>query len=233
MATIVAALGGSLLRPEIEMRQIWLTELIDIIGKVVNNGTKIGLVVGGGSPARESIDLVKPLISDVGALDKIGIAATRLNATIIKEVLIEAGISTCSTVPDSIEVAVNLMMDFDVVVMGGTQPGHTTDNVAIKLAVATNSSKCIIATNVSKVYDKDPRKSSDARSFDSLSLVDLQNIVGPPEHSRAGDSQVVDPIGVECAIVNKMELNILDGRKINNLKNSMEGSNFEGTIVSW
>ena len=233
MGTIVAALGGSLLRPEIVMREIWLTELVDIIGKIVNNGTKIGLVVGGGSPARESIDLVKPLISNVGALDKIGIAATRLNATIIKEALIEAGISTCSTVPDSIEVAVSLMMDFDVVVMGGTQPGHTTDNVAIKLAVATNSSKCIIATNVSKVYDKDPRKNSEARSFDSLSLFDLQNIVGPPEHFRAGDSQVVDPIGVECAIVNKMELNILDDKKINNLKNSMEGSNFEGTIVSW
>ena len=73
MGTIVAALGGSLLRPEIEKREIWLTELVDTIGKIVNNGTKIGLVVGGGSPARESIDLVRPLISNIGALDKIGI----------------------------------------------------------------------------------------------------------------------------------------------------------------
>jgi len=232
MPTIVAALGGSLLRPEIEGRQTWLSDLTDMVKEIVSNGTHLGLVIGGGSPARECINLAKPLIDDVISLDKIGIAATRLNATIIREVLLGAGISTCYEIPHTIEDAVTLMDKFSVVLMGGTKPGQTTDTVAVKLAVATNSSKCIIATNVTKVYEEDPKNNINARSYDTLTLDQLQEIVGPPEHSKAGISQVVGPIGVACAAVNKMTLNILDGRNMENIKNAIEEREFQGTVVS-
>ena len=164
MKTVVTALGGSLLRPEIEERDRWLFQLCVMVKKLVDGEIRIGLVVGGGSPARESISLVKTLINDVDALDRIGISATRLNATIIKEAMKEIGIEVPDEVPTNVEQAMIMMKKYPVVIMGGTFPGHTTDNVAIELAVASEASKCIVATNVSKVYDEDPKINKNAKN---------------------------------------------------------------------
>ncbi len=232
MTSIVAALGGSLLRPEVEKKHIWLDDLISIIRDRVAMGDRVGLVVGGGAPAREGIDLARPLINDDYHLDKIGIAATRLNATIIREAISESGIQVSGIIPSSVNEAVQLLEEQPVVVMGGTMPGHTTDAVAIRFAIAARAEKCIIATNVEKVYDEDPRMKPDAKSYDYLNYEQLQKIVGPAEHKEAGQSSVVDPIGVAEAAKAKLELNILDGRITDRIRQSMEGSDFEGTVIS-
>jgi len=229
---IVVAIGGSLLRPEVEEKHVWLNDLIMIIRERVAAGDRLGLVIGGGAPAREGISLAKPLIDDDYHLDKIGIAATRLNATIIREAFTEAGISVSGIIPTSVNEAIQLLEERPVVVMGGTEPGHTTDAVAIRLAIAVNASKCIIATNVGKVFNEDPRKNPNAKSFDFLSHDQLQQIVGPAEHKGAGKSSVVDPIAVSEATKANLELNIIDGRKIERIKHTILGSNFDGTKIS-
>ena len=232
MTMIVVAIGGSLLRPEVEEKHVWLNDLIMIIRERVAAGDRLGLVIGGGAPAREGISLAKPLIDDDYHLDKIGIAATRLNATIIREAFTEAGISVSGIIPTSVNEAIQLLEERPVVVMGGTEPGHTTDAVAIRLAIAVNASKCIIATNVGKVFNQDPRKNPNAKSFDFLTHDQLQQIVGPAEHKEAGKSSVVDPIAVSEATKANLELNIIDGRKIERIKHTILGSNFDGTKIS-
>ena len=229
---IVVAIGGSLLRPEVEEKHVWLNDLIMIIRERVAAGDRLGLVIGGGAPAREGISLAKPLIDDDYHLDKIGIAATRLNATIIREAFTEAGISVSGIIPTSVNEAIQLLEERPVVVMGGTEPGHTTDAVAIRLAIAVNASKCIIATNVGKVFNQDPRKNPNAKSFDFLTHDQLQQIVGPAEHKGAGKSSVVDPIAVSEATKANLELDIIDGRKIERIKHTILGSNFDGTKIS-
>ena len=199
MATVVVALGGSLLRPEVDERHNWLQSLVEVIVASVESGSKIALVVGGGAPAREGIELAKPFIQDVAHLDRIGIAATRPNATIVREALAEGGLAVSRKIPESIAGASLELENYDVVVMGGTEPGHTTDAVAIRLAIQSGAEKCIIATNVAKVHDSDPRTNPNAQAFDFLTHSELQEIVGPAEHSRAGPSQVVDPIGADAA----------------------------------
>ena len=99
MTTVIVALGGSLLRPEIEERHTWLEGLVSIIRERVSMNDRIGIVVGGGAPAREGIELARPLISEESHLDKIGIAATRLNATIIRESLSNSGVPVSGTIP--------------------------------------------------------------------------------------------------------------------------------------
>jgi len=59
----------------------------------------------------------------------------------------------------------------------------------------------------------------------------LQDIVGPPIHGIAGASQVVDPIGVGNAVSNGLALDILDGRKTERIRDSLEGREFDGTKV--
>lgn len=231
MATVIAAIGGSLLRPEIEERHAWLEGLVSVIRDRVSMDDRIGIVVGGGAPAREGIELARPLIGNEGHLDKIGIAATRLNATIVREALSDAGVSVSGTIPSRVDEAVLLLEERPVVVMGGTTPGHTTDAVAIRFAVASGADRCIIATNVPKVYDDDPRTNPDAEPHDLLTLGQLQEIVGPAEHSRAGASQIVDPVGVSEARDAGMTLNILDGRNVGLIRAAIIGDDFEGTLV--
>ena len=231
MATVVVALGGSLLRPEVEERHNWLQSLVEVIVASVESGSKVALVVGGGTPAREGIELAKQFIEDVTHLDRIGIAATRLNATIVREALAEGGLDVSKKIPESIEVAALGLENCDVVVMGGTDPGHTTDAVAIRLAIQSGAEKCVIATNVARVYSHDPRDNPDAKSFDELTLAELQEIVGPPKHAEAGTSQVVDPIGVGEAYDHGMPLDVLDGRDTQLIKKSLDGDDFEGTRV--
>jgi uridylate kinase len=118
-----------------------------------------------------------------------------------------------------------------VVVMGGTVPGHTTDAVAIRLAITTQADRCIIATNVERVYDSDPRTNPDAKSFDRLTHKQLQNIVGPAEHGSAGPSGVVDPMGVADAAKENLTLNVIDGRNLEIIKAAIIGDSFPGTVI--
>ena len=164
-------------------------------------------------------------------LDRIGIAATRLNAAIVRESLADAGIPVSGTIPRSVNEAASLLEGRQVVVMGGTRPGHTTDAVAIRLAVAVAAERCVIATNVSKVHDSDPRADPDAVPHDRLTHSQLQAIVGPAEHSQAGPSQVVDPVGASAAAIAGMPLSILDGRDPEVIRVAMEGGDFGGTVV--
>ena len=176
MAKVVVALGGSLLRPEVKDRHNWLMELVSILRDRVSSGDSIALVVGGGAPAREGIELARPIIGDISPLDRIGIAATRLNATIVREALSDRGIKVSEKIPESVEEAASELGYFDVVVMGGTVPGHTTDAVAISLAIEVGAMKCVIATNVSNVYSEDPNSNPGAKAFENLTLNQLQEL---------------------------------------------------------
>ena len=122
-------------------------------------------MVGGGLPAREGIELASNLISDSDRLDEVGIAATRINATIIQQILIDIGCNVAPSIPHSTVDAAQYFDQYNIVVMGGTTPGHTTDAVAISLARDCGARDCIIATNVSHIFDKDPKVSEDAKPF--------------------------------------------------------------------
>ena len=227
-APLVLALGGSLLRPEESERHAWLSSLANLLSACE---VSIGIVVGGGAPAREAIELAKPVIDDLASLDEIGIAATRLNAAIVAQILQGAGLDVCAGIPSDVESAARGLDEHNVVVMGGTRPGHTTDNVAIRLAIEAKATRCLIATNVGHVYSADPRVDSGARPIESMTLSELQEIVGPPVHGKAGGSSVIDPIGVQAAIDNNLPLAVLDGREMDRMADALAGKPFVGTRI--
>ena len=227
----VIALGGSLLRPEeSENRKIWFGKLRQLAVHIEGNSRKLGIVVGGGLPAREGIDLAKSLVSDPDRLDEIGIAATRLNATIIQQTLLDIGCNVAPEIPHSTEAASQYFSDYNIVVMGGTKPGHTTDAVAVSLARDCNASDCIIATNVSHIYDKDPRNHPEAKPFFEMTISQLVDICGT-ERLQPGQSAVVDPIAVSIAAKNSINIAVLDGREIDLIEHALDGKEFEGTLV--
>ncbi len=229
--THVVALGGSLLRPEeAEKRRQWLGQLRQLIVHVEGNGGKLGIVVGGGLPAREGIELAKNIISDSNKLDEVGIAATRLNATILQQIFLDIGCNVSPSIPITTAEASNLMDDYSIVVMGGTTPGHTTDAVAIALARDCGAKNCIIATNVDYVYNKDPREHDDAKPMFDISIDELAEITGT-EPLSPGQSAIVDPVAVGWAKAASIDIAVLDGRDISLLDSALDGKEFSGTLI--
>ena len=229
VAPTIIALGGSLLYGDHDIKT-WLGQLRQTIVHFEGNGRKIGLVVGGGKPAREGIHLASHLVSDRQKLDEIGIAATRLNATLLQTMLAEIGCNVANIIPTTTNNAAELFETFDIVVMGGTKPGHTTDAVSVAFARDAGSAHVIIATNVSHIYTADPRKNDDAEPIESLTLTELQNITGK-EALGPGQSAAVDPIAVNWAIECGLRIGVLDGRDIRRIEDALEGRPFEGTLV--
>ena len=226
---LVLALGGSLLRPEESERHAWLSSLANLL---LGCEGSIGIVVGGGAAARESIELAIGMgENDLATLDEIGIAATRVNASIVSQILQDAGLDVLAGIPSDVASAVKGLEAHSVVVMGGTRPGHTTDNVAIRLAIEAKAARCLIATNVAYVYSSDPKVDSGARPIESMTLSELQDIVGPPVHGKAGGSSVIDPIGVQAAIDNNLPLAVLDGREMERIGDALAGKPFDGTRI--
>jgi uridylate kinase len=233
MSTVhVVALGGSLLRPEeAQARSMWMGQFRQMVVHLEGNGRKIAFVVGGGLPAREGIELAKATVSEPHRLDEIGIAGTRLNATVLQQVLLEIGCDVAPNIPHTVEGARDALDAHHVVVMGGTVPGHTTDTVAVRLAAVVHARHCIIATNVSHVYSKDPRHHEDAEALTELTLAELANITGIGKPLAPGASAVVDPVAVQVATDAGMNLAVLDGRDIRRLERALDGEWFEGTVV--
>ena len=228
----VVALGGSLLRPEeADARSMWMGQLRQLMVHLEGNERRIALVVGGGLPAREGIALAKNTVSDAHRLDEIGIAGTRLNATVLQQVLLDIGCDVAPSVPHTIEQARLLLDQHHIVVMGGTVPGHTTDTVAVKLAAVVHARHCIIATNVSHVYTKDPRHHDDAEELTEMTLGELGAIVGVGTPLEPGASAVVDPVAVKVAMDAGLDLAVLDGRDIRLLDDALDGQPFDGTII--
>ncbi len=228
----VVALGGSLMYSGSEIDNQWLASASNIILDYASTGKKIGIVIGGGFLARKNISEAKMSgVTDTFDLDLVGIEATRENAKIFREALELKNLGVAKHIPTTTEEAADLLKTFQIVVMGGTNPGHTTDAVSINLAAQSNSTGCTIATNVDFVYDKAPQNNPDAIPFEKMNLDDLQRIVGPPEHMGAGPNVVIDPIGVQVAIDYGIELALLNGRDLDNLAKRLAGETFTGTII--
>ncbi len=215
-----------------EIDQGWIDSAITIISQSASTGIKIGIVIGGGHLARKNIAAArKSGVTDTFDLDLVGIAATRFNAATFAAALKSAGVDVSENVPETTASATESLQNHSVIVMGGTIPGHTTDAVSINLAVDSGAKRCTIATNVDFVYDKAPQTNPDAIAYEQMTLTELQSIVGPPEHHGAGPNVVIDPIGVQIAIDNGIELALLNGRELEGLAKCIAGQAFRGTII--
>ena len=94
----VAAIGGSLLSQESSTQfSEWEAHLCDSLSSACNSGGRFGIVVGGGSLARRMISNQRALgVEDEFSLDLVGIDATRLNASYLRNIFADAGIDVAS-----------------------------------------------------------------------------------------------------------------------------------------
>ncbi|MCD6512228.1 MAG: UMP kinase [Thermoplasmata archaeon] len=211
---IVISLGGSVIS---EMNGNYIKKFAEFVSSSEHS---FYIVVGGGKIAREYISFARSLGADEEYLDRIGIMATRLNAMLLNTFFMKK-------IPETIEEAKSMSPP---VIMGGTEPGHSTDAVAAMLAREVKADKLIIATNVDGIYDRDPAVYKDAKKFDRISINELRKMVGD-KWNMAGKNVVVDAIA--CRIIDgaKIKTFVVYGKEIDEIKNAIYGREFKGTEI--
>ena len=152
------------------------------VSKVVKNGTQLAIVVGGGNIFRGLKGSSAGM--DRATADYVGMLATVMNAITLQDGLERAGVPT--RVQTAIEMqqiaepyirrrAIRHLEKGRVVVFGGGcgNPFFTTDTTSALRAAEINADVIFKATKVDGVYNKDPKKHSDAIKYDSLSFQDV------------------------------------------------------------
>jgi len=224
MEKVVVSIGGSILVPG-ENDSDFIGKLASMLSEIKNE-VQIAIVCGGGKTARYYANIAKELGGDTYSQDIVGIGATRLNAQLLSLALGEMP----DKVPEDPEELASNSKPGRIVVMGGTVPGHTTDAVSAMVAKALGADRIVNATSVDAVYTDDPRKNPDAEKILDMTIQDLENIVYK-EHG-ASRSSVFDPLGVQIAKENRIDILIVEGRNLDELRNAIVGNDIKGTFVN-
>ena len=221
MNAIVISIGGSVVLSD-DIKETFFIQLKNLL-KNHSKKTKIYVIVGGGKTARTFIDIARNLNFSENMLDKFGIEFTRINAKLLSNIL-EANKDITKTTNDAIKIKK------EIVVMGGTTPGHSTDKVGAELAEKIKADKFIISTNVDGIYDKDPNKYSNAKQIKEISIDKLIKQYGT-DWKSAGKNIVID--GPSLKIIKRSEIPtyIINGKKLDQLKLVLNNKSFNGTKI--
>lgn len=222
--TIVISLGGSLIIPE-EIDVEFLKGFRDLILSEVKKGKRFVIITGGGKVCRKYQNAgkeIKELSSD--ELDWIGIYATRYNAEFMKTLfsdLAEENIILDPTLP--------VVMNKSIIFSGGWKPGWSTDYDAVVLAQGLGAKKVLNLSNIDYAYDKDPNKFFNAKKIEQISWAEYRALI--PSQWNPGLSTPFDPIASKLAEEASLEVNILNGKNLENLTRCLNGGEFIGTKI--
>jgi len=222
---IVFSIGGSILAPE-KVDTAYVKKLSQLLTRL-SLKHEVAVVVGGGRPARDAIRKVRKRGASWAVCDHIGILATRNNARALAKAL---GGKSNRKIPESISEAAGLCGG-RILVMGGTEPGHSTDAVAALLGDWIKADLFINASNVDAVYDRNPKKHRNARPLRKISVGKIEKLL-QSEGFNAGEYPLLDPTALKVIKRTKLKTIILDGRDLTNILAAAEGKPFNGTVIT-
>jgi len=116
-------------------------------------------------------------------------------------------------------------------VMGGTEPGHSTDGVGALLADWVGADLFVNASDIDCVYDKDPKKYDDARPLTHMSADELVALVAL-ESADAGTYRLMDVTAAKTLQRNRYRTVVCNGRDLANIQRILDGCDYEGTTVT-
>ena len=222
----IISLGGSLIAPEEGVDWQFLKKFRQLILQLIKQGDKFYLIAGGGRTSRNYVAAASKVVKITSEdLDWLGIHATRLNAHLLRTIFRKQAHPQIIKSP-----TFHIFSKESVVVASGWKPGWSTDYVATILAQEYDIKTIINLSNVDYVYDKDPRKFSDAKKLEKITWQDFRKIVG--DKWDPGLNAPFDPIASQKSEKLGLEVVIMNGKNIDNLKDYFDNKKFKGTIIS-
>jgi uridylate kinase len=221
---IVISLGGSIMVPD-EIDLGFLTAFTSLIKEYIATGHRFVLITGGGKVCRKYQYALSELTDATNKdLDWLGIYTTQLNAQFMRlvfgDLAYEEIVTDISLFPETQK---------PIIVGAGHKPGASTDLNAVRAAEKTGAKKVINLSNIEYAYDKDPKKFPDAVRIEQSSWADFRKIL--PVEWSPGLNAPFDPIAAEMAESLGLEVAIMDGKNIENLRNYLDGKLFIGSVI--
>jgi uridylate kinase len=228
---IIVSLGGSLIVPkeptdpttiDISFLRNFRQTILDFVEK----GKVFFIIAGGGKTCRNYQEAAKQLVElSQTELDWLGIAATHLNGNLLKTILKESVFPKVITAFDKKEE-----IKEPIAVGAGWEPGHSTDFDAVLVAEMYGGGTVINLSDISFVYDSDPKINPNAKPKKTLTWAEYLSIVG--ETWVAGKNFPFDPVAAKKAKELGIKVVIMKGQDLQNFQNFLESKEFEGTIIS-
>ncbi len=158
-----------------------ISSIVSQIKTVIENGTQLTLVIGGGNfwrgrSANPEMDRVKA--------DQIGMLATVMNAVYFADFCRQEGLEAVVMTPFNVgnitelfskDKANKLLNDGKVLIFAGGigHPFFSTDTVTALRASELNADAILFAKNIDGVYDSDPSVNPNAKKFDEIPCKDI------------------------------------------------------------
>jgi len=203
---LVIKISGSLIFPP---RKDYMERLRSNIIKVLDAGYKIGIVVGGGSLAREYITTLRDFGIPEAMLDIMGIESARLNALLLSMFLSP---HTIPKVPRSLEEALEDFFNNHVPVLGGLQPGHSTNAVSILLAEAISSNAIVnMLDGIDGIYKK-KEEIGKSNPIEKVTYDEMEEIIKDMEQ-LAGGYELLDHLGLELLRRSRIRVFYINGQE--------------------
>jgi len=101
--------------------------------------------------------------------------------------------------------------------------------VATKLAQVYKVKTVLNLSNISFVFNKDPKKYKDAQPLEKINWHDFRKIVG--DKWNPGANLPFDPIASKLAEKLKLKVIVLKGADIQNVDNFLAKKKFKGTVI--
>lgn len=223
--SIVVSVGGSLIVPD-QIDTNFLSTFKSLILEKVQKGFSFSIIAGGGKTARRyqsAASAVTPLSRE--DLDWIGIHSTRLNAQLLRNIFV--GYAHPQVVKNPM---IEIEAEEPIIIAAGWQPGHSTDYVAVLMAKMLGATRMVNLSNIDYVYDKDPRAHKNAKKIEKISWADFRKLI--PAEWDPGLSTPFDPIAAKEAERLGLEVAIMNGAKLTEFSNYLDGKPFVGTVIS-
>lgn len=222
---IVLSVGGSLIAPD-DIDTLFLSTFKDLILKGVRSGKRFVIITGGGGVARKYQAAVRVITGGNDAdADWVGIDATRINARLLKSALH----------PHSEDYIIQSPLEKftfkkPVIVGGGWKPGFSSDYDAVLLAKRFKAKKMVNLSNIDYVYTSDPRIDAAAEKIENIKWEEFRKLL--PKKWTPGLSSPFDPVASREAEKLKLQVAVINGKKLHELDKFIAGESFIGTLIS-
>ena len=217
---IAISLGGSLVFKNGPNMKV-LTRLSKLFKSLDG---QFAVAVGGGTTAKIYVDAAKRFTRNNFELDEVGIAATKLNARLV-------ALALKARYADSLDQAIEFLEEgARIVVMGGTEPGQTTDAVASLLAEEMDADRLVNLSDVRGIYDKNPKKRG-AKLISSMTHRELVKMTERYDKRKPRENFIFDLIGANILARSKIEAHFISGYSAIETRKAILGQKHHGTTI--
>ncbi|MDX1364060.1 UMP kinase [Arenibacter latericius] len=207
-----------------------LSEYAEEIKEVVDKGTEVAIVIGGGNIFRGLAGASQGM--DRVQADHMGMLATVINGLALQSALELKGVQT--RLQSAVQInevaepfirrrAMRHLEKGRVVIFGGGtgNPYFTTDSAAVLRAIEIEANVILKGTRVDGIYTSDPEKDETATKFDTITFKDV----------LTKGLKVMDTTAFTLSQENELPIVVFDMNKKGNLVKLVSGENI-GTVVN-